>query len=103
MFTLNDTTYDFHFNRDRLKIYENRTGKAAMAELVSSEGMLPIASVESYFAVGLVDTNNRDVYVPAKKAIEIADAYMDEYGYAAACSEVFTALQRDLPFLFRRS
>ena len=102
MFTVDNITYDLHFTRDRIKLYESKTGKSAVSELVASNGMLPIASVEAYFSVALVDTNRPGVYVPAKKAIEVADAYMDEAGYAAVCTEIVTAIQKDLGFLFRQ-
>lgn len=102
MFTLNEVTYDLKFTRDRIKLYEAKTGNSAMGEFLQTRGMFSLSSIEGYFSVALIDTNNKDVFVPAKKAIEIANAYMDEVGYAAVCVEIVNCLQRDMGFLFRQ-
>ena len=101
MFTIGDVTYDLHFSRERIKLYEAKTGNSVVSELLATKGMYPLNSIEQYFSVALVDTNNKDVFVPAKKAIQIANQYMDEVGYAPVCTQIVSALQRDMGFLFR--
>lgn len=102
MFTVGDATYDLKFTRDRVKLYEAKTGGSLMAEFLNTRGMFPLSTVESIFSVALVDVNNKDVFVQPKKAIEIANAHMDEVGYAAVCVEIVNCLQRDMGFFFRQ-
>ena len=104
MFTLNNKDYRLHYTIDRLKMIEARTGKSVVGEFVQSNGALPFASIEAHFSYALIcDSDNPDAYVSPKTGIEIADKYMEQYGYMAACDLIATQLQSDLGFLFRRS
>lgn len=104
MFTIGDKNYRLHYTIDRLKMIEARTGKSVVGEFVQSNGALPFASIEAHFAYALVcDSDNPDVFVAPKTGMEIADKYMEQYGYMAACDAIATVLQGDLGFLFRRN
>ena len=104
MFDINSKTYKLHYTLDRLKMIESRTGKSVVGEFVQSNGALPFASVEAHFAYATIcDSENPDVFVAPKTGMEIADAYMQENGYIAACDLIATALQSDMGFLFRRN
>ena len=102
MFVLNDATYDFKFNRERMKLYEVKAGSSLMSEFLTTRGMFSLSSIENFYSVALVDMSNKDVFVAPKKAIEVANAHMDEVGYATVCVEIVNAIQRDLGFLFRQ-
>ena len=104
MFDINGKTYRLHYTIDRLKMIEARTGKSVVGEFVQSNGALPFASVEAHFSYALIcDSENPDAYVSPKVGIEIADKYMEQYSYMAACDLIATQLQSDLGFLFRRN
>jgi hypothetical protein len=104
MFVVNGKDYKLHYTLDRLKMIESRTGKSVVGEFVQSNGALPFASVEAHFSYALVcDSDNPDAYVSPKTGVEIADKYMQEAGYIAACDMIATALQADMGFLFRRN
>lgn len=104
MFELNGKTYKLHYTIDRLKLIEARTGKSVVGEFVQSNGALPFASVEAHFSYALIcDSDSPDAYVSPKTGVEIADKYMEQYGYMAACDLIATQLQADLGFLFRRN
>ena len=104
MFEINGKNYRLHYTIDRLKMIEARTGKSVVGEFVQSNGALPFASVEAHFSYALIcDSDNPDAYVSPKTGIEIADKYMEQYSYMAACDLIATQLQSDLGFLFRRS
>lgn len=102
MFTINEKEYKLHYTIDRLKMIEARLGKSVVSEFISSNGALPIASIEAHFSYALIcDSDNPDVFIAPKTGAAIASAYMQEYGYAAACDEIATQMQADLGFLFR--
>jgi hypothetical protein len=104
MFEINGKSYRLHYTIDRLKMIEARTGKSVVGEFVQSNGALPFASVEAHFSYALIcDSENPDTFVAPKTAAGLADTYMQQYGYMAACDLIATQMQADLGFLFRRN
>lgn len=102
MFTFEDTNYELKLNIERLKLYEATRGSSAAAEIVQTKGALPLASIENYFAVALLNADT-GLFVGRKEGVRIADALMEDVGYAAVLEMIMTAVNRDLGFLLRRA
>lgn len=105
MFSYEGKDYDLHFNLERLKLVEAKTGESAVASVVRNNGVFGIAEMETYFGFGLIEVDKggklADAYVPFKQGVEVCDNMLTEQSYQAVNEILSEALVRDLPFLFR--
>lgn len=100
MFEHKGKKYELVFNIGRIKLVENQMKTSVMADIVETNGTLSLSSLEAYFAYCLKEAGSND-FVPREKAVEIAEALMEEKGYIAVNNMVVTKLTKDMPFLFR--
>lgn len=100
MIEVNGKNYILKYNIGRIEIIEGVTGVPALAELNRNAGMISIRSLKIYFAYGLKEEGS-DVFVPTKKAMEIAETLILNEGYSKVCGLVVEALERDCPFFFQ--
>ena len=100
MFEHKGKKYELAFNTGRLKLVENQMKTSVMADIVATNGALSLSSLEAYFEYCLKEAGSND-FVPREKAVEIAEALMEEKGYIAVNNMVVTKLTKDMPFLFR--
>ena len=100
MFEHKGKKYELAFNIGRLKLVENQIKTSVVADIVATNGALSLSSLEAYFGYCLKEAGSND-FVPREKAVEIAEALMEEKGYMAVNNMVVTKLTKDVPFLFR--
>lgn len=100
MFEINGKNYVLKYSIGRIEMIEKATGLSVLAELGKNQGMLGIASLKLYFAYGLKE-EGAEVFVPTKKAAEMAEQLIQDEGYVRVCGLVVEALERDCPFFFQ--
>lgn len=105
MFSYNGADYDLHFNLERLKLIEAKTGESAVASVVKNGGNFGIAELETYYGFGLIEVDEggklADAYATFKKGVEVCDGILETESYQRVNELLAEALVRDLPFLFR--
>lgn len=97
---INGKEYELKYNMKRVEMIESNIGMPVMALLQKNSGMLGIADLKTYFALGLRETGS-DVFVKPKEGMQIAEEMIERDGYVAVDSAVLEALERDCPFFFR--
>lgn len=100
MIEVEGKNYTLKYNIGRIEMIESATGIPTMAELNKNSGMFSIRSLKTYFAYGLKEDGS-DIFVPTKRAMDIADALIVAEGYPKMCGLVVQALERDCPFFFQ--
>lgn len=100
MFEYNGENYDLKFNLERIKVVENYLKMPVVADIVRTNGALPISSIETYFGYCLKKEGS-DSYVSRKEGIEICDAIIEEKGYVAVNNMIIEKMTQDIPFLFQ--
>lgn len=99
MITYQDKNYELKYNMKRLELIERVTDMPTLADIKRTGGMLSISSLKAYLAYGLKE-EGADAFVPAGKAMEMAENMIQDIGYIDTCGIVLEALDRDCPFLF---
>ena len=100
MFEISGKNYVIKYSIGRIEMIEKATGLSVLAELGINQGMLGIASLKLYFAYGLKEDGS-EIFVPTKKAAEMAEQLIQNEGYVRVCGLVVEALERDCPFFFQ--
>lgn len=100
MFEYNGKEYELKFNLERLKLIESAIKTSMIAEIVRTNGALPIAEIEICFSYSLKEVGS-DFFVPKKEAVEIAQKLMEEKGYTEVNNLIVVKMSQDMPFLFR--
>lgn len=100
--TLNEKKYELKFSIGRVKLIEKRIGGSLLSEIVKTNGVLSLETLESCITYGLkkVDTVG---YLPMQNAMKLAEEYMEAEGYSKAIADVTNQISEDLPFLFRNA
>lgn len=99
MIEFNGKRFVLKYNLKRVEMIENAAGTPTMAEIVKNKGMFSVSLLKTYFAYALKEEGS-DVFVPLKRAMEIAEALIESEGYIAVNGAVLEALERDCPFFF---
>ena len=99
MIEVNGKNYELKFNLGRLKLVEKANGMPTVADIVRTNGALSISTLEAFFSYCLKE-EGADVFLPAKKGAEIADALIETEGYMKVNNMVIEKLSEDIPFLF---
>lgn len=100
MIEIDKKNYVLKYSIGRIELIENATGVPTLAEIGKNNGMFSIRALKTYFAYELKE-DGAEVFVPTKKAMEIADALILSEGYPKVCGLVLEALERDCPFFFQ--
>lgn len=92
--------YVLKYNMKRIELIESVTGMPTMADLKRTGGMLGLVALKTYIAYAIKE-EGEDIFQPAKKGMELADAIIRSNGYADVCGMVIEAIERDCPFFFQ--
>lgn len=98
MIEFNGKQYVLRYSQQRIEMIESTTNAPILANLAKNNNMLSLSDLKTYFAYGLKE-NGEDIFVPIKKALEVAQQLVESLGYASLLQAVLEALERDCPFL----
>lgn len=99
MITIKENNYELRYTEKRVEQIEAAMDKPLMAELSKTSGMLKLMDLKIVLGFGLVKAETL-THLPPKQGLELAEAYIQEAGYAPAVQEAVATLQNDLPFFF---
>lgn len=99
MFTFNDQEYDLRYSIKRVEQIEAVIGKPIMASVVQNNAMLSIAEAKSMIAYGMVTSEG--AHIAPAQGMKMAEALLEQQGYANVIGLIIEALERDCPFFFQ--
>lgn len=101
MFEIEGKDYELKFNLKRIQLIEDSLGgKSFMSMAKETKGLFGVTELMTMTAFALRETGE-DIFLPYKKAMEIAETFLCTKGYETVCEAVLEQIQKDCPFFFR--
>ena len=100
MFEFEGKQYELKFNMQRIEMIESVTKMPTLASINKNSGMLSISDLKAYFGYAVKELGS-DLFMPVKKAFELAEKLISSEGYLKVTALVMEALERDCPFFFQ--
>lgn len=100
MFTYKEKDYELKFSLKQIELVENHCKKSLVADIVATNGALPISTIKVFFGFCLKDLSN-DKFVAQKEGAEIAEEMIKTEGYLKVNNMIIQKMSEDVPFLFQ--